>query len=284
MTNFTRIPLALLGERPRCPNRMHGVRLHGAVRMRCAVLSAFACRLHQTADERIAGLHRVSCLHHWLSLERTHLRDHAVPRGHHLGDRVLVQHLRRVGTAVGDHGQAVAPQIEREKRDIRLQLHHLPPYLTGVQLLDGHADAHAHFAQLLHDSRFVYRRCDLGLYRPYMRAEQPAQRRGEYGSAPKRRARTQMRRKERQTAFSENMHAASRAAHVPPERPEIPDRQGCVQLIPCRAVHLPQRDTLRRAQVEKPRQACACHAHAHLPASQQPQPPDHSRSSFLTRS
>ena len=98
------------------------------------------------------------------------------------------------------------PQIERKERDIRLQLHHLPPYLTGVQLLDGHANAHAHFAQLLHDSRFVYRRCDLGLYRPYMRAEQPAQRRGEYGSAPERRARTQTRRKERQTAFSENMH------------------------------------------------------------------------------
>lgn len=114
MTNFTRIPLALLGERPRRLNRMRGVRLHGAARMRCAVLSTFACRLHQTADERITGLHGISCLHHWLSLERTHLRYHAVPRGHHLGDRVLVQYLRRVGTAVGDHGQAVAPQIERE--------------------------------------------------------------------------------------------------------------------------------------------------------------------------
>ena len=65
-------------------NRMRGVRLHGAVRMRCAVLSAFACWLDKTADERIAGLHRVSCPHHWLSLERTHLRYHAVPRGHHL--------------------------------------------------------------------------------------------------------------------------------------------------------------------------------------------------------
>ena len=284
MTNLSRIALFVRCQRAHGADMIRRVRLHRAACVRQPVLTALACGLDQPADERIACGDGIAGPHLRLSLQRAHLLDHAVPRRHDLGDSGFIQQLGLFRARMSDHSQAVAPQIERKECNLGLPLHDAPADTRRIQRPDGHPDVYAQLIQLAHDSGAVERGRDVGLYRPDVRAQHPAQRRRQKEPAPQHGARAQPLRRERKSLPPQDMHAAARSSHVPPQCAELPDGQGRVQLVPRRALHPPQQDAVRRAQIKEPRQACSCHAHAHLSARQLPQPPDHVRSSPLIRS
>ena len=211
-----------------------------------------------------------------VTAQRAHLPHHAPVRRDDAHRARFIRDLGRGRPGVRRHRQAVPAQIQREKRNVRVPHHHLPPDGRRVDAAQRRADVHAERSELAHDRVFAERGRNVCADLPHPRADKIRHDAERRQPCQQRRPRQQPREHEGHAVPLENVHPAAGTAHARAQFSEIAERQRRIHPVPRHALHAPQPHAALRAGIEEARQARARHAHAHFPRRPPQQPLDHS--------